>query len=182
MKTLRATLTLSLLASALALTSCGTMPTSPTSAIEQPGRTSSPAAVLELPEGSPDGDPALPFSTTAVIKGQDGGVIVAGAFKLTIPKNAYNGNATITLRQPNPNVLEAEVQVLPLIKNRFVVPATLTADASSLSAAQLSQASMWAVSPASGQFEPVAGSSVDVPNKRVSAPFTKLAKSKVKSN
>jgi hypothetical protein len=123
--------TLILAAMAAALTGCSRIPTAP----------STEAAVAVAPESAPVvlgrvDDPAPPveagdgrINTIALGMGQAAS-LQAGRFTLMIHKNSLKVPATITMVQPDPNVMEVEFVVTPASANDFQVPLKLVADCS----------------------------------------------------
>jgi hypothetical protein len=114
---------------ALSSTSCSKSPVSP--ALTDPstdGAGTNGGIQLDDPPAGVDGQGGMVGSTTFAI-GQSG-TVRAGRFTLVIPKNALRQAAIITIRQPDPNVMQAEFEVSPASANRFARPVTLIADCS----------------------------------------------------
>jgi hypothetical protein len=159
-------------ASLLTFLGCSSLPTAPKSNLAT-GHTAVSEKVIgqtgELPEDTP---PLAPVSTTVQINGLTGGVVHAGAFSVVIPPAAFVGTAQITVTQPDPGKLECDLGISPPSKNHFTLPVILTANCGGLLDKQLLSFSYisW-FNPATGQWQKVAGSSVDVAGLSVRAPL-----------
>jgi len=172
--------TLAILAT-LAISGCGHSPTAPVppppSSLVSGGEES--AIQRVSPEETPAPDP-IPVQGSATIHGKTGGTLAVGDFTLVIPPGAFRGNATITLRQSNPQLKRVEIEVEPASKNDFLASATLTADLSGWTRAEVRRASLWCVDPATGTFNPVSNATVDLEQRQVRASFARLSTSEVK--
>lgn len=165
-----------LLAGMLALTGCGHVPTAPIVSSGPMDSGASSSGIYIAPSGDELPTPLpLSASATAVVRGKLGGAVRAGRFTLAIPADAFPGNATVTLTQPNLNEMMVEIRVSPAPKNNLRVPATLSVDASTMALSDLSQSAVWTWNAAAGSFVPLAGSSVDLVAKQVLAPLSTLS-------
>lgn len=193
------------LAGALGLAGCSELPTAPVTNLNaQPASLHGPAAASSIhgqlghdpvppnpdgdpvvaPAGSPAQSPAQPTqaTATAVIRGQFGGSVRAGAFKVVVPPGAWTGNGIVTVNQPDMTVPAAVLSVTPSTKNRFKVPVLLVVDASSLTDAQLASAQILVLNPATGAYSPVPGTQVSTAERNLQAPVSALGSYKLASN
>ena len=121
--------TLILAAMAAALTGCSRIPTAPnTEAALAPdnasvliGHVDDPVPPVEAGDGR--------INTVVLGMGQAAS-LQAGRFTLMIHKNSLKVPATISMVQPNPDVMEVEFVVTPASANDFQVPLKLVADCS----------------------------------------------------
>ena len=193
------------LAGALGLAGCSELPTAPVTNLNaQPTSLQGPAVASsnhpqlgrdplppdpdvnpdQVPAGSPAQPPAPPTqaTATAVIRGQFGGCVRAGAFKVVVPPGAWTGNGIVTVRQPDVTVPAAVLTITPSTKNRFKVPVLVIVDASSLTDAQLASAQLLVLDPKSGTYSPAPGSQVSAAQHNVQAPVSALGSYKLASN
>lgn len=110
---------------AFTATSCSKSPLAPTVA---DGTTAMGGIQIDDPPVGIEGQAGLVGSTTFALG--EGGTVQAGRFRLLVPKNALRQAATITLRQPDPDVLQVEFEVTPASANHFAGQVTLIADCS----------------------------------------------------
>jgi hypothetical protein len=108
---------------------------------------------------------------TLNLVGSVGGSLTNDRWKVTIPAGAVSGNATIALGVPRSGSDQCALEILPLTKNRFRTPVTLTIDCRNVPASQLKTYVMFWFNPTTGKWEEVPGSKVDVGRKTVSAPL-----------
>lgn len=118
-----------LLLVALTATSCSTNPVAPAVAdpMQDGAGTNGGIQIDDTPTGI-EGQGGI-VGSTALALGQ-AGTVRAGRFTLVIPKHALKQAATITLRQPDPEVMEVEFEITPASANRFARPVMLIADCS----------------------------------------------------
>lgn len=116
------------LMSSLTLAGCGRNPVAPVSGIVDGGATSF--------AGIQTDDPPAPNENQAGIVGSvqlaagEPGTVQAGRFRLVIPAHALRMDAVITLRQPDPDVMQVVFDITPEAANKFSQPVTLIADCS----------------------------------------------------
>jgi len=166
---------------------CSRLPTAPRSDVEtgtsrSPGvwAESSPQEPIELPDLLPPGDGESSSDETAVLTGESnvlvygktGGQISAGDFTVIIPPEAISGNVRVTIRQPDLTKPYVALDIWPRTKNSFDVPVTLVADASRMSPEALKQAVISWYNPATGEWEPMAATQVDVEARTVKCPLS----------
>jgi hypothetical protein len=148
-----------LAASLLALAGCSTGPTAPTlpaaAGGASPGGTGSPAAIQHA---STDGD----GSTTLRLVGERGGVVSAGRFHVSFPPGAVHGTVTVTLVQPDPAVLRADLSVFPAVTT-FLQPVTVVADCNELvNPGRMKHNFLMQLDPATGDWQPLPDSQSDL--------------------
>lgn len=191
------------LAGAFVLAGCSELPTAPVTNVNaQPASLQGPAATSSLrdqlgrdplppdPDVNPDqapppGSPPQPptqATATAVIRGQFGGSVRAGVFKVVVPPGAWTGNGIVTVRQPDVTVPAAVLSITPSTKNHFKVPVQVIVDASSLTDAQLASAQLLVLNPATGTYSPAPGTQVSASQRNVQAPVSALGSYKLASN
>jgi len=88
-----------------------------------------------------------------------------------VPPNAISGSATIRLGVLDAASPMCAIEITPVSKNHFDVPVQLTVDCSSISTDRLQYYSIFWYDPSAAKWVPVAGSSVDLQSKTVSAPL-----------
>ncbi len=114
-------------AMAVFLAGCSRNPVSPDVSFPAgPGAESLAGVQVEDPPAPIEGGVGA-TSSVSLEAGQEGSV-TAGNFRLVLHKNSLRMPATITLTQPNPNVMEVQVEVVPAEANDFQVPVVLVAD------------------------------------------------------
>ena len=74
-------------------------------------------------EGS-DGTPVVMMGD---VDGDKGGVVDGGWFRVEVPEGAFDGWATIKVKQPDPTLLMCELEISPSSANQFKVPVRLIA-------------------------------------------------------
>ena len=127
---------------AAVLTSCSRIPTAP-GADTPLGRGSATQSIGRVGDTPPpiDGQRGLINSITLPVG--VGGTLKAGRWTLVIPKNSLKMGATITMIQPDFDVLEVEFEVTPAAANNFRAPAQLTADCSNYTLDELQNETMY---------------------------------------
>jgi hypothetical protein len=108
---------------------------------------------------------------TLDIVGSIGGSLTNGLWRVDVPAGAIDGNATIGISVAGPRSSECDLSITPADKNHFSTPVTLTFDCSGVPADQLANYVVFWFNPSTNQWEPVAGSTVDLGRKTVSAPL-----------
>ena len=129
------------------------------------------------PTGSTTG--AVSATSSKTINGLLGGTITAGRFTVIVPPAAFFGTATVTVNQPDVSKLQVSLSISPADKNHFLLPVLLVADGSSMNPQLLSAAFISWYNPATGQWVPVAGSSVSLLNLTVTAPLLHFSQYRV---
>lgn len=105
------------------------------------------------------------------IVGSLGGSLSNGRWTVTLPPNAISGTATIGVGVQSATGSACQLSITPAVQNHFAVPATLTVDCSGVPADQLRNYVIFLYDPTTGQWNPVAGSTVDLTHMTVSAPL-----------
>ena len=59
------------------------------------------------------------------IDGRVGGSVSVGSFRIDVPAGAFQGSATISITQSDPNVLVCDIGISPASANGFAVPVTI---------------------------------------------------------
>ena len=103
---------------ALAVAGCSQPPLSPLSAPQGSA----------FPTGSPPSSAMETYtsSTSASMDGSWGGRLSTGRFTVTIPRGAYSGTATITMRMNSRAPQVVDLSITPGNLNNFKTPVTLT--------------------------------------------------------
>jgi hypothetical protein len=105
------------------------------------------------------------------LAGGHGGSLTNGRWRVDVPANAVEGNATVQLGVPNARSVGCQLGIIPATKNHFDRPVLLTADCRSVPSDQLSNYVILWFNPDTRTWVPVAGSRVDLVHKTVSAPL-----------
>jgi len=159
---------LSLVAAAgLFVAGCSSLPTSPMAGAEPP------APVAEDP-AAPGGAPAANVtsaSRSGYVRAALGGTVSAGGFHLVVPPGALEGDAIITVRQPDVTKPVVELSITPEERNGFLLPVLLVADARPLGADLVATSYMSWWNPDAAAWEPCPGSAVSVATLSVQAPL-----------
>ena len=114
---------------AAVLTSCSRIPTAPgADAPLAPGSANQAVGQVGDPLPPIEGQGGLVNSITLPVG--VGGTVKAGRFTLVIHKNSLRMGATVSVIQPDPDVMQVEFQVTPAAANDFQVPVQLVADCS----------------------------------------------------
>jgi hypothetical protein len=121
--------TLFFAAMAAALTGCSNLPTAPkTDTMLAPG--SAPVVIGQTDDPHAPGDLGTSGLGTMTLDVGQSGAVRAGRFTLFVHKNSLKMPATITVSQPDLNVMQAEFTITPEAANDFQVPVKLVADCS----------------------------------------------------
>lgn len=164
-----------LLLVALSATSCSTNPVAPTVAdLSKDGASTNGGIQIDDTPTGIDGQGGVVGSTVFAL-GQ-AGTVRAGRFTLVIPKHALKQAATITLRQPDPNVMQVEFEVTPASANRFARPVTLIADCSDDPLAEVQGETIYWNN---GNWQQAAGVVLDRTQRTLHARTHKLSNAKV---
>jgi hypothetical protein len=154
---------------------CGTAPNAPqpaaTASLNSAGRAAEPAGLLDG-AGSLLGGVATLVKRTIYLVGSVGGSLANGRWRVAIPANAVDGNATVTLTVASATSPVCQLDIAPATLNHFDTPVTLTIDCGSVATSDLKNWQMYWYNPAKAGWEPVAGSKVDLTAKTVSAPLS----------
>jgi hypothetical protein len=166
-------LTLALsLAVLLAVAGCSDLPTKPPNAL---GDGSSATATGEAPAEVLGldllGGGQSATTTKSATIGLLGGTVAVGNFTVVVPPGALTRTATITVSQPDLAKPVVNLSISPATANRFLLPVLLVADARSMDRSLLSIATIGYYNPATGKWEVVSGSAVNLLDLSVSAPL-----------
>jgi hypothetical protein len=155
---------------------CSTLPTAPQV------RTESGAAPARTEEPRSPGAALIQSATsTKTITGLLGGTVSAGKFKVVIPPLALAGTATVTVTQSDLSQPVVDLAITPASANRFRVPVILIADASGMGLKTLSVSYISYFNPATGAWQRVVGSSIDLKLLTVQAPLWHFSTYRVES-
>lgn len=124
---------------AVSLTSCSRSPVAPVVEVADTGA----SIVVDQNPPAPEETPLAPMVDAVKLHPNEAGTLVAGRFRLEIPKNSLRQHATITLVQRDPSAMEVEIHVEPASANDFKVPVHLVADCSDDDLGQLRQETMF---------------------------------------
>lgn len=160
---------------------CGHAPTAPTaSSLSDSGVAASPGSASQSSGlistvgstlgGVVGGLVKLVVRTLDVV-GRVGGSLTNGLWRVDVPAGAIDGNATISISVAGSGSSECDLGITPADKNHFATPVTLTFDCRNVPADQLASYVVFWFNPSTGGWEPVAGSTVDLNHKTVSAPL-----------
>ena len=105
------------------------------------------------------------------IVGSLGGSLTNGRWHIDVPAGAFDGTASVGIGVPSGTSPSCHLQILPADKNHFQKPVKLTADCSNVPTDELKTYGISWYNPATQTWEPVAGSTVDLVHKTVSAPL-----------
>ena len=134
-------------AMAAALTGCSRIPTAPSTepaaaAAVAPG--SAPVVIGQVEDPHSPGELGSSGFDTITLQVGQSGAVRAGRFTLFVHKNSVKVPATITMSQPDPNVMAVEFTVTPASANDFQVPVKLVEDCSDESPATVqSETAFW---------------------------------------
>jgi len=117
-----------------------------------------------------DGLVKLVFRTLSIV-GNIGGSLTNGRWRIDVPAGAIDGNATVGIGVADNTSSSCQLQIYPLDKNHFLTPVRLTANCSAVPSDQLKNYVIYWFDPSTRIWVPVAGSTVDLNNKTVSAPL-----------
>ena len=161
------------LLSALTLTSCSRSPLAPEVATD-PATTSFAGIQIDDTPGGIAGQAGV-VGSIVLTAGQTGTLHV-GRFTLVVPKNALQKDATITLRQPDIDVMQVEFQVLPADANHFARPVQLIADCSNDPLSELETETLFWMK---ADWAPAAGVQLDRTHRTLSTRTRQLSNGKV---
>ena len=103
------------------------------------------------------------------IYGVLGGRVAAGNFTVILPPSAVSSVATVTVTQPDVSKPVVSLEITPASANKFKTPVTLVVDASRMSTERLARATLAWHDPATGNWVPMAGSTVDLEKRTIQA-------------
>jgi hypothetical protein len=160
---------------ALVSASCSQLPTAPTVDATL-GRAGSDQGVLRT--GDPD-SPIVGQSgaiNSITLAPGDSATLHAGNFTVVFHKNSLKQGATITVVQPDPNVMEVEFEVTPASANDFQVPVKVIADCSRDPLDQVQNETMYQWD---GQWQEATGVSLDTVTRSLSVHVHQLLNGRV---
>ncbi len=105
------------------------------------------------------------------IVGSIGGSLTNGRWRVDVPPGAIDGNARISLGVVSSLSPSCQLEISPADKNHFNTPVRLTVNCSSVPTDILRTYAIFWYDPATSTWTPVAGSTVDLTKKTVSAPL-----------
>jgi hypothetical protein len=108
--------------------------------------------------------------------GSIGGSLTNGRWRVDVPPNAIQGNASVSVGVRNLTAPDCELGIAPASLNHFSVPVRLTVDCSAVPSSDLAGYVIFWFNPATNQWVPVQGSQVDLVHKTVSAPLQHFSK------
>jgi hypothetical protein len=156
---------------------CSNMPTGP-----RPGLDS--ALAPDPSSAAPAGAnpiPIIPALGSKTIYGVLGGTVSAGDFTIVLPPLAVTGTATVTVFQPDRRKPVVELRISPASSNKFRAPVLLIANASPMDVLNLQGASISWFNPATGKWEPMAASKVNLDSRTVLCPLSHFSTYRVES-
>ena len=112
------------------------------------------------------------LTVTLDLVGSLGGTLSNDKWKVVIPAGAVEGNATVGMTVDQSTRASVQLEIFPVEKNHFAVPATLTFDCSGVSSSELSNYTIYWYNPATKAWVEVQGTKVDLVTKTVSAPLS----------
>jgi len=161
------------------LVGCGAAPTAPV--VDHPAsparaavtaQTDGLLGTLVSTVGSTVGGVVNLLVRTLKIVGGIGGTLTNGRWRVTVPDGAVTGDATVSLGVVNQGSLTCQLEIAPASLNHFdTTPVTLTVDCSGVQPNQLRDYTIFWLDPSTNQWVPVAGSTVNLTNRTVSAPL-----------
>jgi hypothetical protein len=134
------------------------------------------------PGAASDPEPVVAAEGSKAIFGMLGGQVTAGAFTVVIPPHAISGFATVRVRQPDISKPYVSLEISPSRANSFKVPVLLVADASPMDSELLKSAVISYFNPATGKWEPMSASVVDVVGRTVSCPLSHFSEYAVEAD
>jgi hypothetical protein len=105
------------------------------------------------------------------IVGALGGSLDNGRWHVAMPAGAISGTASVAIGITGTGATNCHLQILPADKNHFARPVQLTASCPEVPVDQLANYVIYWYDPATQHWVPVAGSTVDLAQKTVSAPL-----------
>lgn len=112
------------------------------------------------------------LTVTLNLVGGTGGSVINDKWRVVIPPGAVEGNATVGMGVDKSARSDVQLEILPIEKNHFLVPATLTFDCTGVSSSDLRNYTIYWYNPATRAWVEVPGSKVDLAKKTVSAPLS----------
>ncbi len=113
---------------------------------------------------------------TLNVVGSLGGSLTNGRWRVDVPPNAIQGNASIGLGVQTLLSTDCQLEIAPASANHFAVPVQLTVDCRSVPSDQLANYVIYWFNPATARWVPVEGSRVDLTRKTVSAPLAHFSR------
>ncbi len=158
---------------------CGNAPTAPQTGANASGSTGVVAAAprngddltLVSGVGTLVGGVVSLLVRTLQLVGSLGGSLSNGRWTVVIPANAVGGDATVSLAVSSSTASDCQLGITPSTLNHFSVPVTLTIDCRNMTTDQLRASVIRWLDPSTGKWVAVAGSTVDLNAKTVSAPL-----------
>jgi hypothetical protein len=105
------------------------------------------------------------------VVGSIGGTLTNGRWRVDVPAYAIDGTASIGLGVSSTTSADCALEIVPATQNHFAVPVRLTASCPAVPNDQLANYVIFWYDPGTGKWVPVAGSTVDLVHKTVSAPL-----------
>jgi hypothetical protein len=139
-------------------------------AVEASGRTAQSEGLIGSVIGLIGGVVRLLFRVLTIV-GNVGGSLSNGRWRVDVPAGAFDGSADIKLGVATSTSPNCQLEISPADKNHFSTPVRLTADCSSIPSDQLKNYIIYWANPQTRSWDPVAGSTVDLNRKTVSAPL-----------
>ena len=160
------------------LAGCSMMPTKP--AIQREETRARVVQTVDLEASTPAPTDSLEVVASKTVVGLVGGTVSAGHFTVVVPPLAFVGVATVTAKVPFPDASQCELGISPEDKNQFLTPVMLVANMDGLLPPDLVARShvQW-LNPATGKWQQVHGSTVDLANLTVSAPLQHFSQYRV---
>lgn len=155
------------LAAGLFVAGCSSLPSSPSSS---GGGTATTLGLDSSGPGSGSTGTTSSVSSSVYIRACRGGTVAAGNFTVVIPPQALAGDAIVTVRQPDVTKPDVQLSITPESRNHFRIPVTLVADITPMASTLVATSYLSWWDPATGQWDPLAQSSVNVGNLTVQAP------------
>jgi hypothetical protein len=122
-----------------------------------------------------------PLQSSKTIYGVLGGTVKAGNFTVVVPPLAVSGTATVTVIQPDPEKPYVELRISPSSANKFRTPVMLVANAPLMSALRLQSACISWYNPATGAWEPMSASTVNLDAQSIACPLWHFSNYRVES-
>ena len=105
------------------------------------------------------------------IVGSVGGSLTNGRWRVDVPAGAFDGTATVKVGVLTDLSPTCQLEISPADKNHFQRPVLLTVDCASVPTTALRTYAIFWLNPATNTWTPVAGSTVDLNRKIVTAPL-----------
>jgi hypothetical protein len=150
---------------------CGQMPTSPAPAVQAAASSAQQAAQPDGLIGSLLGGVLNLLFRVLNLVGSLGGSLSNGRWRVEIPANAVGGDAKVVLGVAGGSSSECQLEISPVSLNHFSTPVILKVDCRSVSTSALRNYVIYWFDPGKRVWTEVAGSSVDLAGKSVSAPL-----------